>query len=148
MTVFKISISGADCKSVVFLSHDEEAGECLYCVCSCAHVSVCVCVCTCTHVHARSKLHIHFILVLDLFPSLCLCSNAAYNISVHPLVCKWRHFTKQERPTLYKGADSDCFRVCHPRRLCLTYSAVILWAKRSLGQHEMRGMAVWKNTLS
>lgn len=69
MTVFKISISGTNCKSMVFLSHDEAAGECLYCACSYAHVSVCMPVCTCTHVHARSKLHIHFILVSDLFPS-------------------------------------------------------------------------------
>lgn len=73
---------------MVFLGHDEEAGECHYCACSCAHVTVCV------HVHTWNKLHIHFILVLDLFPSLCLSSNAAYNISVHSSDAQMEAFYK------------------------------------------------------
>lgn len=101
----------------------------------------------CAHMHARSKRHIHFILVLDLFPSSCLSSNAAYNISVHSPGVQMEAFTKQERQTLYKGANSDCFRICNPCHLCLTYSAVILWGKRSLWQHEMRDMAVWQDKL-
>lgn len=73
---------------MVFLGHDEEAGECLYCVCACTHMSAFV------HVHTWHKLPIHFILVLDLFPSLCLSSNAAYNISVHSFGAQMEAFYK------------------------------------------------------